>query len=288
MANRSNKLSDNMDMLLDTMCNLFGGIIVIAILLAIIINAAKPSAPPVSTAPGKFEELQQQEIDSLTSRIAQMSSLLSPATNAVVDIDLRGIMAKIESTTKEIEKILTQIQAVQQQVKNRDVELASMVDEALRLRKQLASLVQKERTVRVPLAHNIMKTPVFAAMRSRQFYLITDMSQAYRTGISRAYDTTSVEVRGNPAALSRTILLRNQAGQPVRQRVESGGNLQKMLENMDRSEEFIYFAVYPDSYAEFNYIKGLVVARGIDYNWFPMDANDSPIEIVASDSATAL
>ena len=92
MANRSRKLSDNMDMLLDTMCNLFGGIIVIAILLAIITHAAKPVAQPPPAEPGKFEELQQKEIDSLTSRIAQMRALLGSATNAVFDADFRGVM----------------------------------------------------------------------------------------------------------------------------------------------------------------------------------------------------
>lgn len=287
MANRSHKLSDNMDMLLDTMCNLFGGIIVIAILLAIVTNAAKPVAPPPMADPVKFEEQQQLEIDSLTSRIAQMRALLGSATNAVFDADLRRVIAKIAATEKEIEKFLMQIQSVQQRVESRKVELASMVEETLRLRKQLASLVQKERTMRVPLAHNIMKTPVFAAIRSKQFYLITDMSQAYRAGASRAYDTTSVEVRGNPAASSRTIVLRNQAGLPVRQGVESGGALREILDNIDSSEEFIYFAVYPDSYAEFNYIKELVVAHGIDYNWLPMKANETII-IMTSDSATAL
>ncbi len=287
MANRSRKLSDNMDMLLDTMCNLFGGIIVIAILLAIITHAAKPVAQPPPAEPGKFEELQQKEIDSLTSRIAQMRALLGSATNAIFDADLRGVMEKIEVAEKEIEKVLAQIQSVQQEVESRKVKLASMVEETSRLRKQLASLAQKERTVRVPLAHNIMKTPVFAAIRNGQFFLITDMSQAYSAGTSRAYDTIFVEVRGNPAASSRTIVLRKQAGQLVRQGVKAGGALRKILDNTDRSEEFIGIAVYPDSYAEFNYIKGLVVARDIDYIWLPMEVNET-IRIMTSDSATAL
>lgn len=289
MGNRSTRLSDNMDMLLDTMCNLLGGIIVIAILLAIITNAAKPAPPPPPVYPAKFEEFQQKEIESLASRIAQMRALIGNATNAVVDSDLWAVMAKIGAAEKEIKTMLKQIQSVQQQVKARKPDLASIAEEVLCLRKQLAALSQKARTVRVPMAHKIRKTPVFAALRNGQFYLITDMSQAYRAGASRPYDTASVEVRASSAGSSRTVLLRNQAGQPVQQGAESQGALRKMLSNMDGREEFVAFAVYPDSYAEFNYVKSLVVACGIDYHWLPMEANE-PIIIttVTGDSVTAL
>jgi hypothetical protein len=113
------------------------------------------------------------------------------------------------------------------------------------------------------------------------------MSQAYCAGSSRGYNTTTVEVRSEPLGLSQTIVLRKQAGQPVRQGGEAGGALRMMLNNINKNNEFVSFAIYPDSYAEFNYIKGLVTGLGIDYNWLPMEANEALI-IVKSDSATAL
>ncbi len=287
MAKRSHQLSDNMDMLLDTMCNLFAGIIVIVIMLVIQTNMAKPVAPPVVTDPVKYEELQQKELESLTSQIMQIRALLGSTSNVVVEANAREAMARIEAAKKEIENKLKQIELSREQVENRKIEHAKITEEILRLQKQLTSLARKEREVRVPMAHKTSKTPVFAAVQGGHLYAITDISQAYSHGASRAYNTTSVEVKADPVASSITILLRPQAGQAMRQGSETGGALLKMLENIDKSEEFIYFAVYPNSYAEFNYIKGLLVKRGIDYNWFPMEA-DSSIVIFASDSATAL
>ena len=56
-------------------------------------------------------------------------------------------------------------------------------------------------------------------------------------------------------------------GQIIEPGAEKTGNFGKALDNIDPLREFICFAVFPDSFGEFNEIKSIFLGHGYDYNW---------------------
>jgi len=56
-----------------------------------------------------------------------------------------------------------------------------------------------------------------------------------------------------------------------------------ILRNVDKHTEFLSFAVYPDSYREFNYVKEFFTSRGYDFNWTRME-DEQTISIIPAES----
>jgi hypothetical protein len=119
------------------------------------------------------------------------------------------------------------------------------------------------------------------ALKGGCLYPVTDVSKANEW--RRGYDTAYVTVESGPQ--HETVSLRPAVGQHIESGAEREGVFRQMLTNLDSTTEYISFMVFPDSYAEFNYVKNIAIKAGFEYIWTPTEGS---IRIVKKESVDAL
>ena len=266
MRRTSDDSEGSLDLLLDTICNMFGGIVLIAILLAIVsqlIGSGSQSEKPPDPGERKggitkeeWEE-QGQTIASLTNQIHALRQVVG--ANEVDETDqstLTGWQAALAAAAAALATAQDEHEDVQ--------------DELTRTSNALAHVSGDER-VSPPMeqtAGNLSR--VLLAVRYGKLYAVQDVS---RSSPPRGFDASNVEVE--PGA-GGTILLGfpNNKGQPITAGCEGRAPLRDVLLNVSTNREYLYFVVYPDSYAQFNYVKGLAIKNGFRYTWNPMESGD--------------
>lgn len=246
--NRLGSDPGSFDLLLDTMCNTFGGIVFIALLLSIL------------------------------SQSLEIKKEYDIAENQPPDILKKAIQKKVEqvkfniSLEEEIEQLVKNIRTDRQLLVSAKESIKDLENRVRVLNQEItASEKQKQRELRLPKLHLIKKTPVFFAIRQDKFYAITDIAYAIadvskNTRIDRGYDTSDVFVRKYKNVINIEPL--SGKGQEIIKGAENTGKIHQAILNINPAKEFIAFAVYPDSFAGFNYVKNIFVKRGFDYNWF--------------------
>jgi hypothetical protein len=122
------------------------------------------------------------------------------------------------------------------------------------------------RSLRLPHLHSVEgKRPVFAAIKDGRFYAVSELSRGKHSGQDSEYDAEDVIVEHGPAM--DVIEMRRNAGQVVKLGCEQEGKIASALINIDPSADYLSFAVYTNSFGEFNYVKALFVKKGFEYNW---------------------
>ncbi|MBF0242460.1 MAG: hypothetical protein HQK64_08270 [Desulfamplus sp.] len=251
MKSRRNEDLSSFELLLDTMCNTFGGIVFIALLLTLLsqyieIDTKSDSYPLThqkSITPNRaLKKLEEVKLSiSLQDRQEELKNQIQEDFN------------RIESAKKDIQHLEQEVDRLTQKVT--ESEKAEL------------------RTLRVPKLHKIDKSPIFIAIKGGRFYTITNISYAI-TEISskewgssaRGYDRSDIFIREQSGRVDIEPL--SAKGQIIEKGAENIGKLQQAILNINPTKEFINFAVYPDSFDEFNYVKEIFIKRGFDYNWF--------------------
>ena len=276
------------DLLLDTMCNMFGGMVLIAILLAVLTQATGKTKPSTTSdkdirISAETAAMQQAEAVQLRELVARNEQRLSDMTNVVATLtandveQLRRHMSKLAREQTARKKKLTSRKKTAEQKKR---ELSRLKDETDKIQKQAERETMKveRRNLRMPRLTATDKSPVFLAVKNGVLCAINDVAQKPSPYSKRKYSPTSVKVHHEPGGLDIIEV------QPEREQRLSGDALpgrigKQILANVDRRAEFLWFAVYPDSYGEFNLAKEFFAGRGYEFNWTPL-AEDETINVV--------
>lgn len=247
VRNRDDDGSGSFELLLDTMCNTFGGVLFIALLLTILSQSVDMTTQPDIEKNQRFT-LHKQE---LVRKIEVIKSNLylegeRDKLTEAISAD-RVLLASSKESVKALE---------------REIELLNeKISEAQK---------PQQRRLRLPKLHPVKKSPVFLAIRQDKFYSITNVSYAITnlsesSWIERGYDTSDIFIREYQEKI--TIELLTGRGQMINSGSENRGKLKQAISNLNPAKEFITFAVYPDSFAGFNYVKEIFIERGFEYNW---------------------
>lgn len=287
------------DLLLDTMCNTFGGVVFIALLLSILVgstsrNTAKPAqqeGPSLSEIEAFAEENRLLlECSQLNIAIQAIEPVNVPDTiraNTTVK-SLSEIQDANMNMTEELAQLTQQQQLLEREISELDesainltVSARDIQEQILRIKEELRQ--QRDRStlkVRLPRVRSRpgMRSVFFVIAKGR-FYCINDVSAPF-TDQGREYDLQDVDVEfGEGQAV---VEIRPESGQVIRPGSEHQGKLAMALNNCNKNIEVIDFSVRRDSFAEYNYVKQIFVSRGYSYNWDPIDGAIQII--VASDS----
>ncbi len=275
------------ELLLDTMCNTFGGIVFIALLLALLSNATKRASSASSRDNAARLELQSVEqimrMDRLRQQIDQLRRSLELRTSATLrthsgEVNRTELLATVESnrvTATDNESLRTECQGLAETnaVLRRELEMASITEtelrqQATRLGVQLDAATNRTatRTLRLPRLHVVSKMPVFIAVKAGRIHQISDLTSGFHR--TRTYTDKDVILEEGPDLT--VVTPRANGGVRVDDRLWKA-----WLENVDAGHEYASVAVYLDSFAEFNILKDALVRLGIEYNWTPCDGSVS-------------
>ena len=260
-SRRNDDSASSFELLLDTMCNTFGGIVFIALLLTILSQSIEEikSEPDSSDKSGSINQQNKPSNE-------HQSRLIKKIERVRQDIALKEQREQLEN---EIMENLKRIESEKRDIKV----LAKKVDTLKQEIAKCEKLRKSERELRQPKLHIVDKSPVFIAIRHGRFYPITNISYSITNPESKAWGNSGRGYDSSDILVSEynqitTIELLSGRGQVIEKGSEKSGKFQQAIFNINPTREFITFAVYADSFAEFNYVKEIFINRGFEYNWF--------------------
>lgn len=283
------------DMLLDTMCNTFGGIVFIALLLSIVTNTAAKHSQVDGRANGRILQgvRDRAEVARLkgeahvladTIRLLEQRSAPSiskggaEAASVVSNLQLiaqRRVLEEREGTLRaRLVELREHARTSEQDAGDRLRQIEELRAGLARARKESTRHVRLPRLRAAPGMQSC-----FFALSGGRLYAVSDVSGLLpRTG-GRGYDLQEVDVESGEGL--DVVKLRKGAGEPVRPGCEQHGKLALAIRNCGKDDEIVSFVVSPDSFAAFNYVKRIFVDRGFTYNWIPEARDTFRIRLVS-------
>lgn len=279
---------DSLELLLDTLCNVFGGIILIACLLAML-SRPKPEKQPANEVVDhesgilleKKIEQARAELDGLQKLRAQLQSEDDPSTRPLIT-ELQALKktadqkrqerakqdefaaAKAEQIIrdagKEMARLREQEQVLEKKlgIMNKDTEAARQNHAAIQ--KKLADLQLELESVdklkierlRFPRERQIDKPPAPIIVRHGQIFPLYDSSGKPAQGINHVSTPD-----GNFTAVPQS----GQGLMPLR----DAQRLREFLPALVGQNRYLTLYVYPDSYATLRELKKIIFELGLDY-----------------------
>jgi len=274
----------SLDLLLDTMCNLFGGIVFVALLVALL--AGDGASKKVNQTLHPTEDLLQREIvnlqadrDALRQSIEEEQKKSEKSKDSKVSADQQavlilkselnalreGLKLVVENPPKgqDLGEFLKKNKERKIQLENESVALnnkaKSLKEEKERLANRLADLeergkkVASERTqdFRFPRERPTAKKRLWILVHYDSFYPVFDL----RGSGSMRLDLIDVsELPG------KTVI------QAIRGRgLKSAQEFSDWLSGLNASEMFPVFVVYPDSFSKYMTIRDIALKNKIEY-----------------------
>jgi hypothetical protein len=278
---------DSLDLLLDTLCNVFGGIILIACLLAMLsrpkmaATQADTSHPEAGILAEKRIEMAQAELDGLQKLRAQLQSENEPSLLPLIT-ELAGLKKTAEKlrqekarqdeiasvkakqlardTSSEIARLREQEQEVERKLAsaNKDTEAARQAQQALE--KRLADLQLELESVSA-LKIEKLRFPRERAINKNASPIIVQYGQVFP--VFDGAGKPMPMVRQVPAADGSFTAFANQ-GQGLNPNLQAR-QLRELLKQLGSGNRYLTLYVYPDSYATLRELKKLIYETGVDY-----------------------
>jgi hypothetical protein len=279
---------DSLELLLDTLCNVFGGIILIACLLAML-SRPKPEKQTANEVVNhesgilleKKIEQACAELDGLQKLRSQLQSEDDPSTRPLID-ELQAL--KKTADQKRLERAAQDEQAAskadqvlrdagkevarlreQEQTLERKLGLMNKETEAVRERqaaakKRLSDLqleldnlnALKVEKLRLPRERQIAKKPAPVIVRFGQVFPLYDTDAKPMSMVDHVSSPD-----GNFTAMPKA----GQGFHPIR----DAQRLRQFLPRLVGKNRYLTLYVYPDSYATFRDLKLLIFELGLDY-----------------------
>jgi hypothetical protein len=280
---KSNLNGSSLDLFLDTICNAFGGIMFLSILISVLAQlqggkSESSDAPPLSKEEtvqnaiqaAELEEeraqllviVQKLERDQLggdESQLLAMLHSLDQAQNKLSEMvaEQSRMSSKLSDVQSAVETLREESQKVERELTNNRAALTAQeqaLDDALNAREQ---------KVQLPKAKVSNKTNILLAMRYGKLYLVTDPSQSgadnfFNEHVEKLVDDQGVRIRP-----------RQEAGWPWSDD-QSLSRLQAAIVDRRPSNFFLTIALWPDSFDSFGKFRQHIVQLGYEYELLPL------------------
>jgi hypothetical protein len=294
---RRNRIQSSFDLLLDAICNVFGGILLIAILIAVQVRQTEKQieSPIESASPIEIAKLQKLS-SNLAMEIKSAKILLETIRNAIPESsdenkkklnkryeELNNLKSKILAQKAELINeylaINQQIATLEEKIKMMSKLLKKYVTEEETLENEINNL-QNDNTL---IANNIESTQKNISNLSNQIAQkekdIKSNKNVRNEALSspklhqpRHNKTISLLLRYNRlyqiANRSDFIFHNNEIGTPIPERgiPISKENITKKLQLFDAENFYLTIIVYGDSADQFYIVRDCMVDAGFEYN----------------------
>jgi hypothetical protein len=287
---RRRKPHDSLYMLLDTMCNAFGGIILLAVLVVLLTSREKTQ----SAAAGDSQEMLERRL-ALAETNLQHSLQLAASLQAEANDDSHKTQMSLLTTRQQLQEEIklirelaaksakeidananddpsdrlkklnaqlaesevkkatarNSIAASEQQEKQAAARLAS-------LEKKMADVVkQSERELRLPKEHSTERQVAYVIVQYHRIYICHNVDQS-----RNEVDIQWTDSRGGV----ETAEPRKNKGLDA---VANASELRTYFTTQAKNSVYVVFIAIEDSFPEFIRVKQLAVESGIPYGWVP-------------------
>jgi hypothetical protein len=282
---------DSLELLLDTICNTFGGVLFMAILIAVLIRT---SGKLVQTSPSPTSQPKRSAADLLKARseltraLAEQDALIA-ATRAQRDIVKKFASPEVKRELQNRNDRDARKQALQQKFAEAVEQLGDTEARIEEAEQDLATLAAKTKDAAIELAAaqkelqeeiesrtQASKLPRLRPSTKEEIPLVLRFGRLYvwheydargnRVGINRQ----DMAVVGDPAAEELELVPKPFAGLPI----VAGDQIQRLvtarLSQFLPESAYLAIVVYPDSFDDFQLLKKICVEAGYEYRLMPV------------------
>lgn len=277
---------DSLELLLDTICNTFGGVLFIAILVIILTQLTGKTRRPEPQEAGSPEavRLLGDKIARLRAEIATLRQVrstqelledqLASTDNKTLAETRTQIRATRDALATERDQLLLDIvrrEAQRREHRNAAAALMRQVAAAAHDLEDIRARAQKERATRtrearMPTVHETHKRPVPAVIRYGRLYI---WHRYERSGERVGLNTEEFVILGEDADGVLTSP-KPTAGIPLTAGDSLADTIAERLRGFDSEHAYIDAAVRPDSFAHFQYLRNALVKLGYEYRLLPL------------------
>jgi hypothetical protein len=284
---------DSLYLLLDTLCNAFGGIILLAVLVVLLTSKEKSQG---ATSSDSQEMLQRRLVLAQTN--LQQSLQLAASLNAKANDPRWKQQMALLSTRKELQDSIQQIRAAVLQ-NGKELEAANAADPAERLKflnSELAMAQARKLEVQNSLAaaeENIKRLQQRLADMEGQVTAKVDelqrplrLPKEHETGkqviyiivrYDRIYPCRNADLSRNETDINWTSVLENDIAEPIQGKGLDPNAVASYFSGLSSDGVYVVFCVFEDSFPVFIRAKQSAVASGISYGWEPFRNEDGPV-----------
>lgn len=295
---RRQRPNDSLDMLLDTMCNTFGGIIMLAVLVTLLTSRERHGS--AATASDTQEMLQRRLAmaqENLQQALKLQTSLQTKANDErwKKQVSLLATRQQIQDEIKTIREIATQnakelddsassdpaermkalnsqLMAAQTRKTEAQNSLAALKDNVKRLNTRLAGLEKQasdlvnesQRQLRLPKEHETSKRVIYVIVRH-----------------GRIYPCRNSDLSRNETDIEWTSTLTSELAEPKQDKgIDPSRNvagLRKYFRNLSGNSVYVAFCVFEDSFPAFIRAKQVATESGLTCGWDPFKLSDGPV-----------
>jgi hypothetical protein len=288
---------DSLYLLLDTLCNAFGGIILLAVLVVLLTSKEKSQSATSSDS----QEMLQRRL-ALSQTNLQQSLQLAASLNAKANDPRWKQQVALLSTRKELQDAIQQTRdTVAQNSKELDAANAADPSERLKfLNAELATAQARKLAVENSLAaadENIKRLKQRLADMERQVTAkLNDLQRPLRlpreheTGkrviyiivhYGHIYPCRNADLSRNETDINWASHLDTEIAEPIQGRgidpLQNVSALNSYFNNQSSDSVYVVFCVFEDSFPAFIRAKQSAVASGISYGWEPFRNVDGPV-----------
>jgi len=291
LSRRHHEPDDSLELLLDPICNMFGTIMFVALIAALL--ALTRSGVVVSDAVSAMEREQASAVSQMEGRATELERTLStlPAGEGR-ELD-QAAADRVERALGEVARREVLIERYQDTVKtareNMD-DVASQVEpmrtELMRVRDAVeAARRSKDRQVRTPIEREVSLFEFTVVVWNDQLFAICDLTTRPRDAcewlrcwnqkhVVPARCTTPVfECSRVNIHIARSIMLREGAGIKIGdiEALRNNPDFIALLKTLDPATDLIGMVVAPDSFDAFAVVKDAFLSAGFNYSVEPCE-----------------
>lgn len=288
MSGKSGTLPESLELLLDTMCNTFGGIMFIAISLIIISSLV--SKVQMEMTP---EEIDRKRIEALNREIGQVNERIAVMRRQLNEVryDDAGAAAGKKAVLERLKQIRQESVSLEnqqdqlarknrlarrekkiQEEKCRTLSIAFVrkktetAEKSGQMRERIAELAALIRKLTKETADFVPKTIRFSMERKTTlspYWVLLENQSVYRFGT--ADHSVVEEVTGKELLEKRALLLIPNKGTMLGE--EPVAELDYMFRNVDSSRYFISLMAHPESFSSLITVKQYLREKGYLVRW---------------------
>jgi hypothetical protein len=292
MSRKHNEPGDSLDMLLDTLCNTFGGLVFIAMLLAIINSMSVAGKELDTTAQDARVEREQKRVEARLEELKIKLAALTKKTDAGASSDkLDAVREKLAKLAREEAVLRAQIDESEASLLEteqldqsrldatlRDLRLklaratsglAAAAEEIARLTARQAELAQSlEKTKKVKIEkfrlpkenHNSPKHSIYICARNGKIYPVEK-----RDGKRITLNTDTLEWEMHSGG--QWLVFEKSTGWEVGE--TAGKEWADYLNEIPKEQYYLSFYVWDDSYDAMRQAKRIATEQGFSVGWEP-------------------
>ncbi len=289
MRRRSPIANDSMDLLLDTITNTFGGILLLALLLVLLIRqTSDPKISPQATSPARIQQIEArlQELSAVRESLQQSIAAQQITTQLTADKVSEELIAQLSTTAKELGRAkaveaeqAAQANQMQRELDEHAAQMSQMQAELSKLLSELShaeDVVKQEqaartRTMDLPREEETYKPTFVVVVKNNQLHLLRDESGPAAFNVNAAHFE-----KCSPSEADVVL----SSGDGFRVRSNSGVTMETAeliaaLSKIDASDYFLTIVIAPDSFEKFTNLRAACVQLGLEHRILPVD--DFPV-----------